>query len=100
MAGHGHGRDHQHRLLNGAGGSPFGAKYTATKTAAEQHPELAAEYGPRGVPVNTLARGATLTPGNQIARGILNAITASTPGKQVTRSPGLRERVGVVADCR
>ncbi len=44
-------------------GSPFGAMYTATKAALEQLVRSwAAEYGPRGVRVNTVAPGATATP--------------------------------------
>jgi NAD(P)-dependent dehydrogenase (short-subunit alcohol dehydrogenase family) len=44
-------------------GSPFGAMYTATKAADEQLTRSwAAEFGPRGVRVNTVAPGVTLTP--------------------------------------
>ncbi len=61
-------------------GSPFGAMYTATKAADEQLTRSwAAEFGPRGVRVNSLAPGATLTPGNEAARDALDAMTATTP---------------------
>jgi NAD(P)-dependent dehydrogenase (short-subunit alcohol dehydrogenase family) len=65
-------------------GSPFGAMYTATKAADEQLTRSwAAEYGPRGVRVNSLAPGATLTPGNEPAREVLDVMTATTPAGHV-----------------
>jgi len=60
-------------------GSPFGAMYTATKAALEQLVRSwAAEYGPRGVRVNTVAPGATATPGNADAATVLEQMTAAT----------------------
>ena len=67
-------------------GSPFGAMYTATKAGDELLTRSwAAEYGPRGVRVNSLAPGATLTPGNEAARDALDAMTATTPGGVVVQ---------------
>ena len=61
-------------------GSPGSALYTATKAADEQLARAwAAEYGPRGVRVNALAPGVTLTPGNESFREVLDAMTAATP---------------------
>ncbi|MCJ0979261.1 SDR family oxidoreductase [Rhodococcus sp. ARC_M12] len=65
-------------------GSPFAAMYSATKAADEQLTRSwAAEFGPRGVRVNSLAPGATLTPGNEDARRVLDAMTAGTPAGAV-----------------
>lgn len=61
-------------------GTPNAALYSATKAAAEQLTRSwAAEYGSRGVRVNTVAPGVTLTPGNEAFRPVLDAMTAGTP---------------------
>lgn len=61
-------------------GVPFGAMYTASKAAAEQFTRTwAAEYGQSGVRVNTVAPGATSTPGNAGAEEALAAMTSTTP---------------------
>ena len=60
-------------------GTANGAMYTASKAAIEQMTRnWAAEYGPRGVRVNTVAPGATLTPGNADFSAALDAMTAGT----------------------
>ena len=61
-------------------GGPFAALYSATKAADEQMTRSwAAEFGPRGVRVNAVAPGATLTPGNEYALPVLKQLTAGTP---------------------
>ena len=61
-------------------GVPFGAMYTATKAAVEQMTRTwAAEYGPRGVRVSTVAPGATATPGNAGSEDALAMMTKTTP---------------------
>jgi len=60
-------------------GIPAGAAYTASKAAIEQMTRTwAAEFGPRGVNVNTVAPGATATPGNAADAEQLTAMTAGT----------------------
>ncbi|GAA4867406.1 SDR family NAD(P)-dependent oxidoreductase [Actinomycetospora straminea] len=60
-------------------GIPMGAAYTASKAAVEQMTRTwSAEYGPRGVRVNTVAPGATATPGNADSADVLEAMTKAT----------------------
>lgn len=60
-------------------GIPAGAAYTASKAAIEQMTRTwAAEFGPRGVNVNTVAPGATATPGNAADAAVLTTMTAGT----------------------
>lgn len=75
-------------------GSPFGAMYTATKAADEQLTRSwAAEFGPSGVRINALAPGATLTPGNEAARAVLDAMTAQTPAGVVVQPQDIADGV-------
>jgi NAD(P)-dependent dehydrogenase (short-subunit alcohol dehydrogenase family) len=79
-------------------GSPYAALYTATKAAAEQLTRAwAAEFGPRGVRVNTVAPGATLTPGNEAAKDILEQLTAGTPAGHPVRPEDVADAVVFVA---
>lgn len=60
-------------------GIPAGAAYTGSKAALEQMTRTwAAEFGPRGVHVNTVAPGATATPGNADAADALTEMTRVT----------------------
>lgn len=60
----------------------------------------AAEFGPQGVRVNTVAPGATLTPGNEEARAVLDAMTAQTPAGEVVRPEDVAEAVVFLASDR
>jgi len=67
-------------------GVPFGAIYTASKAALEQMTRTwAAEFGPQGVNVNTVAPGATSTPGNADSAEILAIMTAATAAGRPVR---------------
>jgi NAD(P)-dependent dehydrogenase (short-subunit alcohol dehydrogenase family) len=71
-------------------GHPFVGLYSATKAAEEQLARSwAAEFGPRGVRVNTVAPGATRTPINDGDDAVITAMTSGTPGGR----PGRPEEV-------
>jgi NAD(P)-dependent dehydrogenase (short-subunit alcohol dehydrogenase family) len=75
-------------------GNAGSAMYTATKAADEQLARAwAAEYGPRGVRVNALAPGVTLTPGNEAYREVLDAMTAGTPAQTVIQPQHIADGV-------
>ena len=79
-------------------GSPFAALYTATKAADEQLTRAwAAEFGPRGVRVNTVAPGATLTPGNEAAKDVIEQLTAATPAGVPVQPEDVATAVAFVA---
>ena len=61
-------------------GHPFVGLYSATKAAEIQlGRSWAAEFGPRGVRVNTVSPGATRTPVNAAADDVITQMTAGTP---------------------
>jgi NAD(P)-dependent dehydrogenase (short-subunit alcohol dehydrogenase family) len=61
-------------------GHAFVGLYSATKAAeAQLARSWAAEFGPRGIRVNTVAPGATRTPVNADADDVVTAMTAGTP---------------------
>ncbi|MFB2581360.1 SDR family NAD(P)-dependent oxidoreductase [Herbiconiux sp. P15] len=67
-------------------GIPFAAMYSASKAAIEQMTRTwAAEFGPSGVNVNTVAPGATSTPGNADSADVLAAMTAATAAGRPVR---------------
>uniref|UniRef100_UPI0025EE3764 SDR family NAD(P)-dependent oxidoreductase n=1 Tax=Lapillicoccus sp. TaxID=1909287 RepID=UPI0025EE3764 len=82
-------------------GVPYAAMYSATKAATEQLTRTwAAEYGPRGVRVNTVAPGATLTPGNESSRAVLDVMTAGTPAGVVVRPQDIADGVAFLVSDR
>lgn len=67
-------------------GSPFVGLYAATKAAEQQLTRSwAAEFGPYGVRVNTVAPGVTRTPINEGDGAVLDAIVAGTPAGRSVR---------------
>jgi NAD(P)-dependent dehydrogenase (short-subunit alcohol dehydrogenase family) len=75
-------------------GVPFAAMYTATKAALEQMTRTwAAEFGPHGVRVNTVAPGVTLTPGNEKFEAVMKQQTAGTPAGVVIRPQHIADGV-------
>jgi NAD(P)-dependent dehydrogenase (short-subunit alcohol dehydrogenase family) len=75
-------------------GTPFAAMYTATKAADEQLTRAwAAEFGPRGVRVNAVAPGVTITPGTVAGLEQLQAIAATTPAGVGIQSEDIAQAV-------
>jgi NAD(P)-dependent dehydrogenase (short-subunit alcohol dehydrogenase family) len=71
-------------------GHPFVGFYSATKAAeAQLARSWAAEFGPRGVRVNTVAPGATRTPINADSGDVIAQMTAGIPAGR----PGTPEEV-------
>lgn len=79
-------------------GTPNVGLYPATKSALEHLTQAwAAEFGPRGVRVNAVAPGATLTPGNASALEILKMMTAVSPAGQPGRPIDIAHAVRFLA---
>jgi NAD(P)-dependent dehydrogenase (short-subunit alcohol dehydrogenase family) len=79
-------------------GTPNVGLYPATKAALEQLTRAwAAEFGPRGVRVNAVAPGATVTPGNVAVIDILNAMTAVSPAGEPGRPLDIAHAVRFLA---
>lgn len=71
-------------------GHSFVGLYSATKAAeAQLARSWAAEFGPRGIRVNTVAPGATRTPVNAATDDIVTSMTAPTPAGR----PGTPEEI-------
>uniref|UniRef100_A0AAU2AEF6 SDR family oxidoreductase n=1 Tax=Streptomyces sp. NBC_00093 TaxID=2975649 RepID=A0AAU2AEF6_9ACTN len=75
-------------------GTPYAAMYTATKAADEQLTRAwAAEFGPRGVRVNSVSPGVTVTPGTEAGLEQLKAIAATTPAGVAVQPEDVAEAV-------
>jgi len=90
MAGRGHGAIVVIGSWMAHVGHPFVGLYSATKAAEIQLARSwAAEFGPRGVRVNTVSPGATRTPINAADGDVIAHMTAGTPAGR----PGTPEEV-------
>jgi NAD(P)-dependent dehydrogenase (short-subunit alcohol dehydrogenase family) len=56
----------------------------------------AAEFGPSGVRINTVAPGITLTPGNEFAKDVVEAQSATTPAGVPMRPEDIAAAVAFV----
>jgi len=79
-------------------GHPFVGFYSATKAAeAQLARSWAAEFGPAGVRVNTVAPGATRTPINDSSDDVIATMTAGTPAGRPGRPEEVAAAVAWVA---
>ncbi|ROO84804.1 NAD(P)-dependent dehydrogenase (short-subunit alcohol dehydrogenase family) [Actinocorallia herbida] len=71
--------------INAVTGMPGSAVYSATKAAAHSLTRSwAAEYGPSGVRVNTVAPGPTSTERNERIRDLLDGMVAGIPSRRLS----------------
>ncbi len=88
MAERGHGTVINIGSINGKFGSAHSALYSMTKAAIHSLTKSwAAEYGPMGVRVNTVAPGPTLTPriqGSDLIQESIRPILASVPSRRAS----------------
>jgi 3-oxoacyl-[acyl-carrier protein] reductase len=87
MARRGHGSIVNVSSWMSRAGTPAGALYSSSKAALEQLTRSwAAEFGPSGVRVNTVAPGATVTPRNAAYGDAMSVLTRQTvPGRPARR---------------
>lgn len=82
-------------------GSPVVGLYSATKAAeAQLARSWAAEFGPRGVRVNTVSPGVTRTPINEGSGDLLDQIAATTPAGRTVSPQDVAAAVAWVASER
>ncbi|GAB2825349.1 SDR family oxidoreductase [Actinocorallia aurea] len=85
MAARGHGAIVTLGSINAVTGMPGSALYSATRAAAHSLTRSwAAEYGPSGVRVNTVAPGPTSTERNQRIREHLDGMVAAIPSRRLS----------------
>ncbi|WP_380173559.1 SDR family NAD(P)-dependent oxidoreductase [Kineococcus sp. DHX-1] len=101
MAGRGHGAVVVLGSWMAHVGHPFVGLYSATKAAEVQLARSwAAEFGPRGVRVNTVSPGATRTPVNDAAADVVDAMTRGIPAGRPGRPEEVADAVAWVLSER
>jgi NAD(P)-dependent dehydrogenase (short-subunit alcohol dehydrogenase family) len=87
--------------INGVVGMAGSALYGATKTALHSLTKnWAAEFGPSGIRVNTVAPGPTATQGNEPNRALIERLVATIPSRRMSTVTDVAEAVLFLAGDR